>query len=139
MSHCMHTTNNSYGRRRSGWFGLIFFGVFFFAIFGSGIFGGSLYFAGFPIPTIFVILFIIAIVKMARLRSYRNRRSYSQRPPVYSAPRQSTVDYQTSFSTQPKPQKPRSSYCPSCGTELGIILQENQSIYCSHCGEHISK
>ena len=139
MSHCTHTTSNSYSRRGSGILGLVFFGLFFFAIFNFGILGGSLNIAGFPIPTIFMFLIIMGIVRSARRRPYRNRRMYSQRPPVYSAPRQPSTDYETSFSSQPKTQKSRSSYCPSCGTELGIILQENQSIYCSHCGEHISK
>ena len=134
--HCMNTTDNS--RRRSGLSGLIIFGIFF-AIFGLGIFNGSIFFAGFPIPTIFVILFIFGIVRMARVSSYRNRRRYAQQPPVYSTPAQPSADYQSSFSSQPKPQKETSSYCPACGTALGMVLEKNQSIYCSHCGEHISK
>ena len=140
------TSYHTYRRKRSGFAGFLIFGIVFFLIFGIGYFDIYIPIDVFSritiFPTIFWILIIGGIIRIARLRSYRHRRSYFRQPPANSTPSppspwplmQSTTHQNASYSNQPKPQEEtNSNYCPSCGS-----LQENElNNYCSHCGEHI--
>ena len=139
-----HRENSDYAyrRRQSSIVGIII-SVIVLSIFGFILLGNNIPINGFPsitiMPVIFLILGISGILRILRFRSYRARGIYSRSPPTSSTTSQSTQQYQGSFSNQPKPRKETSSYCPACGAALEMILEKNQSTYCSHCGEKITK